>query len=143
MRTITGYAGAADAPQATLTLIFERHVKARQRLSLDQGQDVLLDLPRGQALQDGDKLRTDDGLIVEVRAADESLSVARSTDPLMLARACYHLGNRHVALQIEVDTVSYLADHVLDAMVRQLGLTVESQHAPFRPETGAYGHHHG
>jgi urease accessory protein len=64
-----------------------------------------------------------------------------------MARACYHLGNRHVALQINSNTLSYLHDHVLDDMLKGLGLEVNVLMAPFEPEPGAYntnggGHHH-
>jgi urease accessory protein len=63
-----------------------------------------------------------------------------------LARACYHLGNRHTAIQITDRQVCYLQDQVLDAMVAGLGLEVRHAHGPFEPESGAYsggGHHHG
>jgi urease accessory protein len=84
---------------------------------------------------------------VQVQAAPETLSRVVCDDPLLLARACYHLGNRHVALQIEPGRLSYQHDHVLDAMVAGLGLTVTLAQAPFEPEAGAYGghdpaHHH-
>jgi urease accessory protein len=63
-----------------------------------------------------------------------------------MRKACYHLGNRHVALQITMDSLCYLHDHVLDDMVRGLGLRVDVVEAPFEPEPGAYsasgGHHH-
>lgn len=143
MRTISSFADVTDHPTATLTLPFERRVKMRQRVTLDGGEEVMLDLPRGRVLQDQEKLKAADGLVILVRAADESLSVARGAGPRALARASYHLGNRHVAVQVEEDAVLYLADHVLDAMVRQLGLSVEAVMAPFCPETGAYGHDHG
>lgn len=137
-----GYADVSSPWQETLTLPFERRTKSRQRAVLDGGDEILLDLPRGRALKDGDRLRAEDGAVILVRAASERLSRATARDPLALARACYHLGNRHVAVQIEALTATYLEDHVLDAMVRQLGLAVTSCTAPFEPETGAYGHHH-
>ena len=64
---------------------------------------------------------------------------------MLIARACYHLGNRHVPLQITQYWVRYAHDHVLDAMIRDLGLLVDHEEAPFEPESGAYsggGHHH-
>ena len=67
----------------------------------------------------------------------------RCDDPLLLARASYHLGNRHVALQIRPDLLRYRHDHVLDAMLEGLGLKVEVVQAPFEPEPGAYDDHHG
>ena len=78
-------------------------------------------------------------LAVLVRAADETLSIVRSDDPLLLARACYHLGNRHVPLQIGNGLVRYPHDHVLDDMLIGLGLQPSFTQAPFEPEPGAYG----
>ena len=126
-------------PQARLTLPFELRQKSRLRAVLDSGDDVGLFLPRGTVLRQGDLLQTTTGLVVQVIAALESVSTATSADPLLLARACYHLGNRHVALQIGADWLRYLHDHVLDHMVRELGLAVVREQAPFEPEAGAYG----
>ncbi len=78
------------------------------------------------------------GFTVRVCAALETVSTARTGDALRLARACYHLGNRHVALQVGDGWVRYLPDHVLDDMVRGLGLTVREEPARFEPERGAY-----
>lgn len=125
--------------ETTLTLPFELRQKSRLRTWLDNGADVGLFLPRGAVLRHGDRLRTTTGLVVEVRAAAESVSTARTDDPLLLARAAYHLGNRHVPLQIDVGWLRYLHDHVLDQMVRDLGLAVVHEQAPFEPEAGAHG----
>ena len=136
----------ADLPaQATLTLPFEQRQKSRLRTRLDNGEEVGLFLPRGTVLRHGDRLRAANGRVVEVRAAPETVSTARTDDPLRLARAAYHLGNRHVALQLGPGWLRYLHDHVLDGMVRELGLEVVCEQAPFEPEAGAYGggHHHG
>jgi len=136
---------SADLPaQATLTLPFELRQKSRLRTRLDSGEEVGLFLPRGTVLRHGDRLRAVNGLVVEVRAAPETVSTARAADSLLLARAAHHLGNRHVALQIGSGWLRYLHDHVLDGMVRELGLTVFCEQAPFEPEAGAYGggHHH-
>ena len=136
----------ADLPaQATLTLPFEQRQKSRLRTRLDNGEEVGLFLPRGTVLRHGDRLRAANGRVVEVRAAPETVSTARTDDPLRLARAAYHLGNRHVALQLGPGWLRYLHDHVLDGMVRELGLEVICEQAPYEPEAGAYGggHHHG
>lgn len=125
--------------QATLTLPFELRQKSRLRTWLDNGAEVGLFLPRGTVLHHGDRLRATNGLIVEVRAALETVSTAHTADPLRLARAAYHLGNRHVALQLDSGWLRYLHDHVLDGMARELGLDVLCESAPFEPETGAYG----
>ena len=84
-------------------------------------------------------LSSDDGLVVQVRAGNETLSTVRSDDPLLLARACYHLGNRHMTIQILPGMLRYPHDHVLDDMLRGLGLEVTIEQAPFEPEPGAYG----
>lgn len=124
---------------ATLTLPLENRVKSRLRAVLDDGRDVGLYLERGQVLQNGDLLASEDGIIVKVIAADESVSSVSCDDAWLLARACYHLGNRHVALQIDPERIQYLHDHVLDDMLIGLGLTVKVEQAPFEPESGAYG----
>lgn len=128
-------------PDVSLTLDFEARSKSRLRATLDDGNDVAIILPRGNRLRPGDLLGSEDGLVVAVKAAAEKVSVVKTSDQLLLARACYHLGNRHVALQILPSELRYLHDHVLDNMVRKLGLNVSLNEAPFEPETGAYGDH--
>lgn len=123
----------------TLTLPLERRIRSRQRVVLDNGTEAGVFLERGQVLRDGDLLGSEDGLVVRVRAAAEPLSEVRCADPLLLARACYHLGNRHVPLQIGDGLVRYPHDHVLDDMLIGLGLQPSFTQAPFEPEPGAYG----
>ncbi len=135
------YLGTEPAT-ATLTLTFDRRQKSRFRSRLDNGNEVAITLERGTALRQGDLLRTTEGQVVRVVAAPETLSVARSTDPLTLCRAAYHLGNRHMPLQIGSTELCYQHDHVLDDMVRQLGLDVAVEERPFEPESGAYGSGH-
>ena len=79
----------------------------------------------------------------EVRAAEEEVAVVSTEDPWLFARACYHLGNRHVPLQIGDSWLRFQRDHVLEEMVRTLGLAVRHESAPFEPEGGAYGGHRG
>ena len=133
-------------PAATLTLPWEQRVRSRLRVVLDNGEEAGLLLPRGTVLFDGDLLAADDGAVVRVRAAAETLSTVISRDPLTMARACYHLGNRHTPLEIAIGRIRYQHDPVLDEMIRGLGLVVRIDMAPFSPEAGAYGgghHHHG
>lgn len=140
-------APAGGATDDTVTLPYALRQRSRQRVTLDGGTVAAFMLPAGTHVDDGDRLRSADGFTVRVCAALETVSTARSHDPLQLARACYHLGNRHVALQVGDGWVRYLPDHVLDDMVRGLGLTVGQGSARFEPERGAYagqahGHHH-
>jgi urease accessory protein len=129
---------------AEVALTFDQRQRSRLRVRLDDGREAGILLPRGETLRDGDLLTGDHRVVVQVRAAPERLSTAASDDPLLLARACYHLGNRHVALQIEPGRLAWLHDHVLDDMVRGLGLAVMFEKVPFEPESGAYGGHaHG
>jgi urease accessory protein len=133
------------ALHGTLTLTFEQRVKSRQKAELDNGEPVGLFLPRGSVLLNGQKIGAASGEVVEIRAAAEDVSTVYVNDPLLLGRACYHLGNRHVALQIGPGFIRYQHDHVLDGLVEGLGLTAEFERAPFEPEAGAYdgvGHSH-
>jgi urease accessory protein len=143
-RTIAGGAAPTATPPSTVTLGFHQRRRSRMRATLDDGSEVGLVLPRGLVLRDGDLLASDDGAVIRVAAAAEEVSTARTDDARLLARACYHLGNRHVAVEVGAGYARYLHDHVLDHMVRALGLAVAVEVAPFEPEAGAYGGHgHG
>ena len=146
MIRLTKKAREPTRPEAAVTLTLDQRVKSRLRVVLDDGREAGILLDRGEALRDGDCLVSDEGLVVLVKAAPERLSTVVSEDPHLLARACYHLGNRHVALQIDPGRLRYLHDRVLDDLVRGLGLAVRAEDAPFEPEPGAYGatpHAHG
>lgn len=128
----------------TLTLPFDLRQKSRLRVTLDDGRAAGLKLSRGQILRGGDCLRGEDATVVCVTAADEAVTTVTHDKPAELARAAYHLGNRHVSLQVGDGWLRYLADHVLDDMVVSLGMRIEHQQAPFEPEAGAYhGNSHG
>ena len=122
----------------SVTLPYAKRERSRQRLRLDRGDEASLVLPPRTRLEIGDQVCSGEGFHVLVRAASEKLSQARTSDAHLLARACYHLGNRHVALEVGPGWVQYEPDHVLDEMVSRLGLTVETVSAPFSPERGAY-----
>ncbi|MBJ3813855.1 urease accessory protein UreE [Shimwellia pseudoproteus] len=130
-------------------LPIDLRVKSRVKVTLDDGRAAGLILPRGLLLRGGDVLTdADNQLFVAVVAAPEALSVVHCADPFVLAKACYHLGNRHVPLEIIPGELRYHHDHVLDDMLRQMGLTVGYAQLPFEPEAGAYsaesrehGHH--
>jgi urease accessory protein len=136
--------GGSVSIDGFLTLSFEDRRKSRLRTRLDDGREVAVLLDRGEVLYDGNLLVQDpQGLVVQVKAAAEIISVARTTDSHQLTRAAYHLGNRHVPLQIGSDWLAYPHDHVLDGLVRELGLTVATECRPFEPEPGGYGKTHG
>jgi urease accessory protein len=134
---------------ASLTLPIDVRVKSRIKVTLNDGREAGLLLPRGLLLRGGDVLSNEDGSeFVQIIAADEGVSVVHCDDPFTLAKACYHLGNRHVPLQIMPGELRYHHDHVLDDMLRQFGLEVTFAQLPFEPEAGAYaseshGHSHG
>lgn len=125
-------------PRETLTLPFEKRQRSRQRVKLDSGGEAAVVLPTGTSLAAGDRLRALDGTVVLVVAAREPVVTARCDDPVRLARASYHLGNRHVAVQVGDGWLRYQPDHVLDEMVQGLGLNLSYGHECFEPERGAY-----
>ena len=125
----------------SVTLTLDERRRTRLLVFLDDGREAAVQLPRGSALRDGDRLRAlEDGQIVLVSAAAESLSIARTSDAHLLLRGAYHLGNRHVPVELGEGWLAYEHDHVLDDMVRGLGLRVETRLAPFEPEGGAFRH---
>ena len=140
--------GDPESPvEDTLTLPYERRQKRRQRIVLDQGIEAALILEHNERPAVGSVLQTAEGYCVRVIAALEDISMVVADDAWALARASYHLGNRHVAVQINSSSISVERDHVLDEMIRGLGLTVVHELATFEPETGAYAKqqhsHHG
>jgi urease accessory protein len=131
--------------QVRLVLPFEIRSRSRYRAVLDSGEAVGVVLPRGTVLRGGDRVRASDGRIVEVVAQPEPVVEARCHDTRELARVAYHLGNRHVAVELGNGWLRLTRDHVLEAMLRGLGAEVVAVVAPFEPEAGAYahGHQHG
>jgi len=144
MHKLTRLSNTVTTTDDTLTLAFDTRQKSRLSVCTDSGVEVGILLPRGHSLRSGQVLSTDeDDFTVLVKAASEPVSIMHSDDALQFARACYHLGNRHVPLQILPGELRYLADHVLDHMLAGLGLAVKHGHLPFEPESGAYhGHDH-
>jgi urease accessory protein len=140
MLVIEKFAEPKAVATERLELTFDTRCKSRLRTQLASGEECGLFLERGTVLRGGDKLLSNDGRIVEVIAAPEKLMEAVSGDPLLLAKAAYHLGNRHVAVHMLPGKLRLTADHVLGEMVRGLALKVSEIEAPFEPESGAYGH---
>ncbi len=128
-----------------LILPFDRRQKSRLRTRLESGTEVGLFLERGTMLRDGDFLQTEEGLLVRVVAAPEQVYLVRCDSPLQLMRAAYHLGNRHVPLEIGDGWLKLRRDAVLRDMLIGLHATVSDAELPFDPEAGAYGggHTHG
>lgn len=129
-----------------LLLPFDERKRGRLKAVTVNGQDAGIFIDRGEVMRDGTLLQAETGEVIRITAANEAVTTARCGDPLTFARACYHLGNRHVPLQIGDNWLRYQIDHVLDEMVTLLGLELDHEQAPFEPENGAYAkghsHHH-
>jgi urease accessory protein len=123
----------------------DHDARHRRRIAMEGegGLAFLLDLPQAERLRDGDGLVLEDGRIVEVRARPEPLLEVRGRDPRHLLTLAWHLGNRHLAAQIEADRIHIRRDPVIADMLRGLGAEVAEIEAAFDPEPGAYGHSHG
>ena len=123
-----------------LRLPFDSRQKSRLKTRLVSGEEVALMLPRGEILRGGDLVTASDGRVIEVLAEPEKLLHIESD---ALAKVAYHLGNRHVPVQVGKDFLRIAEDHVLEEMVKKLGARVSHVQAPFEPEAGAYagGHH--
>ena len=130
-----------------LQLPFDRRQKTRQVARLVSGEQVAIALPAGQVLRGGDWIVASDGRVIEVVAQAERVLHVVCAGPTQLARCAYHLGNRHVPVQVGDGWLRIAADHVLEEMLKGLGAVVNAIDAPFEPEAGAYGpqghdHHH-
>ena len=147
--------GAGLAPvllkrAAHVELDWDVRQKSRFDATDSQGRALGVFLPRGTAVRGGDVLVAEDGSLVQVRAAPQPVLVVRHCTehgtPFDLLRAAYHLGNRHVQLELAPDHLKFEPDHVLADMLRQMHLIVTDANAAFEPEGGAYaagGHVHG
>ncbi len=151
MRRATAVATAGQWPEdervAHVTLAFDDRHRRRLRLVDDDGHPFLLDLEAAAHLGDGDGLALDGGGYVRVRAAPEPCADIRCASPAAATRVAWHIGNRHVPLQVLPDgALRVRRDHVIMAMVESLGAQLDLVTAPFAPEAGAYAkhvaHHH-
>ncbi|MDX2228736.1 MAG: urease accessory protein UreE [Leptolyngbyaceae cyanobacterium bins.349] len=129
------------SPALTLPLTAEERTRSRHRFATLEGPAVLLHLPRGTVLQDGDWLESEEGVSVQVIAKPEPVLTVTATTPLQLVQAAYHLGNRHVPLEITPHYLRLSPDPVLQDLLIHRGLTVTPEVQPFHPERGAYGGH--
>ncbi|HKT74620.1 MAG TPA: urease accessory protein UreE [Steroidobacteraceae bacterium] len=130
---------AGEASDRIVLSYDERH-RRRFRYVSSGGIAFLLDLPRATVLRAGDALRLDDGTVVRIEAAAEPLARITTADTATLMRLAWHIGNRHLAAQLESDAILIREDAVIAQMLIGLGATVEMLLAPFTPEPGAYGH---
>ena len=126
-----------------LKLPFDLRQKSRLRTKLVSGEEVGLVLPRGEILRGGDLVTASDGRVIEIVAEPENVLHVECVDAAELAKAAYHLGNRHVPVQVGDGFLRLAADHVLEEMLKKIGAKVSKMEAPFEPEAGAYagGHH--
>jgi urease accessory protein len=120
----------------------ERH-RRRIVLTGERGMEFLLDLPHATVLRDGDGLVLEDGSIVRVAGKREALVEITAAGPQQLARLAWHIGNRHVDVEITGERLRIRRDRVLEDMLCGLGARLCPMDAPFEPEPGAYGHEHG
>jgi urease accessory protein len=133
-----GAAGAIDR----VTLAADDRHRRRLVMTGEAGTRFLLDLPQATLLRDGDGLVLDDGSIVRVVGKPEPLVEIAASDAAARLRIAWHIGNRHVEVQVIGDRLRIRRDHVLEAMLRGLGATLTPLEAPFDPEQGAYAHGH-
>jgi urease accessory protein len=144
MRMFTERIAPSDAVDGVVQLPFERRQRSRLRVSIATGPlagaTVGLDLPRGLVLRGGDHVRSADGRVLRIEAAPERLCHVVAGSRRALARIAYHLGNRHVPVELGDGWLRLEADPVLERMIEGLGATIAAVEAPFEPEAGAYGH---
>ena len=134
-----------EGATGSVTLDFDGRHRRRIRLTTDQGEDVLLDLPKAVALADGDALQLEDGRLLKVVAAAEAVVEVRHKEPNQLMRLAWHLGNRHLPTEIRDQVLRIRPDHVIEEMLHRFGAELVKVSTPFQPEGGAYrsdGHHH-
>ncbi|MBX5203660.1 urease accessory protein UreE [Rhizobium sp. NZLR1] len=145
MQRVTSYLPAgtpSSHPTVQVKLPHDlRHLR-RKLLHLENGEMVMLDLKDPVLFANGDLLVRDDGELIEILAADEKLFEIRGRNRMHLVELAWHLGNRHLAAQIEEDRIVILRDHVIRTMLQGLGATVLDIDEPFQPARGAY-HSHG
>jgi urease accessory protein len=140
------YLPAGQWPQekaaGSLTLDFDARHRRRFRLTADQGDDILLDLPQTVAMADGDGLQLEDGRWLKVHAATENLVEVTHEDSIQLMRLAWHLGNRHLPTEIQDRVLRIRPDHVIEDMLHGFGAHLQTIQDAFQPEGGAYGHGH-
>ncbi|WP_413701388.1 urease accessory protein UreE [Psychromonas sp. KJ10-10] len=137
-----------DVISDSITLDQDTRKKARIKGITDKGQDIGIFMERGHPLLIGEVLKTECGLLIEIKGKEEDVSTAIGSDWLTFSKVCYHLGNRHTSLQVGELWVRFKPDYVLEELCEKYGLTIDKTPAIFEPENGAYaksskGHSHG
>jgi len=143
--------GWSGVPADTVVLDYDERHRRRVTMTGVRGLEFLLDLEEAVMLRGGDGLKLEDGRVVEVVAAPEPLAEIRATEPAALVRIAWHLGNRHLPVELTRKALRIRRDPVIEDMARGLGAVVLGIEAPFNPEGGAYakgghgshGHDHG
>jgi urease accessory protein len=128
-----------DAITDSITLDQDTRKKARIKSITDNGQGIGIFMERGHPLLIGEILKTECGLLIEIKGKAEDVSTATSTDWLTFSKVCYHLGNRHTSLQVGELWVRFKPDNVLEELAEKYGLSIDKTPAIFEPENGAYG----
>jgi len=129
-------------PLLTLSLTAEERTRTRHRFDVPEGQTLFFRLPRGIVIQDGDFLKAESGELIQILAKPEPVLTVLADNALTLLRVAYHLGNRHVPVEITPDYLHLKPNSVLAEMLIHLGVEIKEEIKPFQPEAGAYGHHH-
>ena len=127
----------------SITLDRETRQKARIKGKTDQGKDIGIFVDRGNPLHVGEVLKTECGLLIEIKGAKEPVITASTEDWHTFSKVCYHLGNRHTVLQVGERWLRFKPDHVLKELCEMYGLTTSDAPEIFEPENGAYGSHSG
>lgn len=126
-----------------LSLTAEERTRSRHKFTLADGKEIFLRLPRGTVLYDGDIIADESQTnLIRIIAKPEPVLTVVANTPLLLLKAVYHLGNRHVPVEITSDYLRFSPDSVLETMLLKLGLEIKEEVVPFQPELGAYGHYH-
>ena len=135
-------AGVTATAQDRLLLPFDARQHSRMRVCLESGEYVAVILERGKPLRDGELLLGNDGRVIQVVAAPEAVLHVSFATPLALIRAAYHLGNRHLSVQIGADFLRTPEDSVVVDLLAGLGGAITRVVEPFEPEGGAYASPH-
>ncbi len=130
-----------DPIDDAVVLDHDTRKKARIKTITEKGKDIGIFVERGHPLLVGEIVKTECGVVIEVKGKEEDVSTAIAKDWLSFSKICYHLGNRHTSLQIGELWVRFKPDHVLEELTEKFGLTVDRSPAIFEPENGAYGGH--